>query len=72
MNLDTSKTKDISHDGWERYYQEQNGEKAWNGVPDEYLLQYLGDILHETGAASLTLPPAMGETPSFSWARIIM
>ena len=35
----------LSHDGWDRYYREQNGAKAWNGVPEEFLLDHLDEIL---------------------------
>lgn len=37
--------KAISHDGWERYYREQNGVKAWNGVPEDFLTEYFDEIL---------------------------
>ena len=35
----------VSHDGWDRYYREQEGARAWNGVPDAFLLEHLDSIL---------------------------
>jgi len=35
----------ISHQGWEEYYLAQDGAKAWNGVPDDFLLQHLDEVL---------------------------
>ncbi len=34
-----------SHAGWERYYREQKGARAWNGVPDAFLLEHLESVL---------------------------
>lgn len=33
------------HSGWDKYYEEQKGNRAWNGVPDGFLLEYFDDIL---------------------------
>ena len=42
----------ISHDGWDRYYLEQQGERAWNGVPDAFLMEHL-DILAAPGISKV-------------------
>lgn len=38
-------TSEFSHDGWEKYYSKQMGKRAWNAIPDEFLIQHLDKIL---------------------------
>jgi len=35
----------VTHEGWEEYYLAQDGAKAWNGVPEDFLLERLDEIL---------------------------
>jgi len=49
MNSNDLKIDTISHHGWENYYRDQKGAKAWNEVPDEFLLEHLNDILPAQG-----------------------
>lgn len=44
MKIDT-----VSHHGWENYYRCQKGAKAWNEVPDEFLLEHLESLLPAQG-----------------------
>jgi len=40
-----STLKQHSHSGWDKYYQEQIGKRAWNGIPDQYLTDRFDEIL---------------------------
>ena len=60
MKKSNIKIDTISHSGWESYYKEQNGMRAWNGVPDEYLLENLGDILPAPGASVIDIASGDG------------
>ncbi|WP_423911229.1 hypothetical protein [Candidatus Spongiihabitans sp.] len=62
MKKSNIKIDTISHSGWESYYKEQNGMRAWNGVPDEYLLENLVIFCPRQGLALLILLLETGET----------
>jgi SAM-dependent methyltransferase len=36
---------EFSHEGWNAYYAEHRGERAWNGIPDEFLMEHIDDVL---------------------------
>lgn len=42
----------FSHDGWDAYYRAHQGERAWNGVPDEFLMEHLDEVI-PAGATSV-------------------
>lgn len=58
--MHTNKTNSEAHIGWEAYYQTQQGEKAWGGVADAYLMQHLPEILPPPGANVLDLAAGDG------------
>ena len=60
MKQTNQKTSAISHDGWERYYKDQNGAKAWGGVPDAYLLEHLDEILPASGGSVIDIASGDG------------
>jgi SAM-dependent methyltransferase len=49
----------FTHTGWDAYYRERQGERAWNGVPDEFLLENLAAIL--VPGATTVLDVAAGD-----------
>lgn len=44
MAIPNQKLSSVLHSGWETYYKEQGGAKAWGGIPDAYLLSQLRNI----------------------------
>ncbi len=49
----------IKHDGWDRYYKELDGQRAWNGVPDEYLMSHFNEVVPSD--KSIVLDVASGD-----------
>ena len=60
MKAEKSKIASISHSGWEEYYRAQHGNKAWSGVPDEYLLEHLDEVLPRPGASVIDIASGDG------------
>lgn len=49
----------FSHAGWEAYYAEHAGERAWGGLPDGFLMEHIDDLIQDE--ASIVLDVASGD-----------
>lgn len=54
----------FSHDGWEAYYAEHRSDRAWGGLPDGFLMEYLDEVLPQNASSVLDVAAGDGRN---SW-----